>query len=176
VDDVAGKLRFDDDWLPGEVQAVDAADVGVFDREKALAGGGVGVGFQVVTQAAKRAAHHLFADQLGAEGAQAENVGDVIGNPAFCEHGDRNHAAERRQRNLAGRSRPASDRPKSLRCLLRRARQADAQATGRTDTEASNFCLGRRPASIRRPRLDRPERGHPQKPERHPAQLCRGAG
>ena len=50
---------------------------------------------QVVGLAAQRAADDLLAEQLGAEGAHAQDVGDGVGVPAFGEHGDRDDAADR---------------------------------------------------------------------------------
>ena len=43
---------------------------------------------QLVGLAAQGAADDLLAQQLGAEGAHAENVGDGVGVPALGEHGD----------------------------------------------------------------------------------------
>jgi hypothetical protein len=66
----------------------DADDVRVFGRE--LAGLRVGE----VVAAAQRPAGDLFAEQLRAEGAQAHDVGDGVGVPAFAEHGDGDHATD----------------------------------------------------------------------------------
>ena len=65
----------------------DAQHVGVFDAEQAVL-------VQLVGLAAQGAAHHLFAQELGAEGAHAQNVGDGVGVPAFGEHGNGHHAAD----------------------------------------------------------------------------------
>ena len=80
------RLRLRHHGFGGEVEG-DAEHVGVFHVEEALF-------VQVVGLAAQRAAHHLFAQQLGAEGAHAQNVGDGVGVPAFGEHGNGNHAAD----------------------------------------------------------------------------------
>ena len=50
---------------------------------------------QVVGLAAQRAADDLLAEKLRAEGADAENVRDGVGVPAFGEHRDRDDAADR---------------------------------------------------------------------------------
>ena len=50
---------------------------------------------QVVGLPAQRAADDLLAQQLGAEGAHAEDVGDGVGVPALGQHGDRDDAADR---------------------------------------------------------------------------------
>ena len=44
---------------------------------------------------AQAAADDLFAEQLGAEGAHAQDVGDGVGVPSLGEHGDRDDAAHR---------------------------------------------------------------------------------
>ncbi len=49
---------------------------------------------QLVGLAAQRATDDLLAQKLGAEGANAENVGDGVGIPAFGEHRDRDDAAD----------------------------------------------------------------------------------
>ena len=87
LDGLARRLRRGDDRLGGEVEG-DAEDVGVLDVEEALL-------VQVVGLAAQGAADHLLAEELGAEGADAENVGDGVGVPALGEHGDRDDAADR---------------------------------------------------------------------------------
>jgi hypothetical protein len=66
----------------------DADDVRVFGRELA------GLRVDEVVAAAQRAAGDLFAEQLRAEGAQAHDVGDGVGVPAFAEHGDGDHATD----------------------------------------------------------------------------------
>jgi hypothetical protein len=84
---LARRLRRRDDGLGGEVEG-DAEDVGVFDVEQAFL-------VEVVGLAAQGAADHLLAQELRAEGADAEHVGDRVGVPAFGEHRDRHHAADR---------------------------------------------------------------------------------
>ena len=86
LDRLARRLRRRDDRLGGEVEG-NAEDVGVFDVEQALF-------VQVVGLAAQRAADHLLAQKLGAEGADAEHVGDGVGVPALGEHRDRDDAAD----------------------------------------------------------------------------------
>ena len=86
LDRLARRLRRGDDRLGGEVER-NAEHVGVFDVEQALL-------VQVVGLAAQRAADHLLAQELGAEGADAEHVGDGVGVPAFGEHRDRDDAAD----------------------------------------------------------------------------------
>ena len=49
---------------------------------------------EVVGLAAQRAADHLLAEELRAEGAHAEHVGDGVGVPALGEHRDRDDAAD----------------------------------------------------------------------------------
>ena len=80
------RLRRRDDRLGGEVER-HAEDVGVLGVEQA-------VFVQVVRLATERAADHLLAEKLRAEGADAEDVGDGVGVPAFGEHGDRHDAAD----------------------------------------------------------------------------------
>ena len=48
----------------------------------------------VVAEAAERAADDLLAEERGAEGAQAEDVGDGVGVPALGQHADRDDAAD----------------------------------------------------------------------------------
>ncbi len=49
---------------------------------------------QVVGLAAQRATDDLLAEELRAEGADAEDVGDGVGVPAFGQHRDRDDAAD----------------------------------------------------------------------------------
>ncbi len=56
-------------------------------RRRGLAGDGV-------AHAAQPAPDHLLAQQLRAEGAHAQDVGDGAGVPAFGEHGDRDDALD----------------------------------------------------------------------------------
>ena len=87
LDRLARRLRRRDDRLGGEVEG-NAEDVGVLDVEQAVL-------VQVVGLAAQRAADDLLAQELRAEGADAEDVGDGVGVPAFGEHRDRDDAADR---------------------------------------------------------------------------------
>ena len=66
----------------------DAEDVGVFGAGLLR----VGVGFE--GGAAEGAAGDLLAEQLGGEGAEAEDVGDGFGVPALGEHADGDDAAD----------------------------------------------------------------------------------
>ena len=66
----------------------DAVHVGVLGGEEAVLVGLVGA-------AAQAAADDLLAQQLGAERADAEDVGDGVGVPALGEHGDGDDAADR---------------------------------------------------------------------------------
>ena len=75
LDGLARRLRRRDDRLGGEVEG-NAEDVGIFDIEQALL-------VQLVGLAAQRAADDLLAEKLGAEGADAEDVGDGVGVPAL---------------------------------------------------------------------------------------------
>ena len=90
LDGLARRLRRRDDRLGREVEG-NAEDVGVLDVEQAFF-------VQVVGLAAQRAADDLLAQKLGAEGADAEDVGDGVGVPALGEHGDRDDAADRLRR------------------------------------------------------------------------------
>ena len=64
-----------------------AENVGVFDVEQLLVVFLIGL-------AAQRAANDLFAQQLRAKGAHAQNMRDRIGVPAFGQHGDGDDAAD----------------------------------------------------------------------------------
>ena len=64
-----------------------AVDLGILRLEHALVVGGV-------AHAAQAAADHLLAEQLRAEGAHAQDVGDGVGVPALGEHGDGDHALD----------------------------------------------------------------------------------
>src|SRR5581483_12328326 len=79
------RLGRGDDGLGCEIEG-DAKDVGVFDGEEAVL-------VEVVGLAAEAAADDLFAEQLSAEGPDAQDVCDGVGVPALREHGDRNYAA-----------------------------------------------------------------------------------
>ena len=82
----------------GEVER-NAHDVGVFDVEQA------GLGVEVVGLAAQAAPDHLLAQKLGAERADAQDVGDGVGVPAFRQHRYRDDAA-----NLLAEPAGAADR------------------------------------------------------------------
>ena len=66
----------------------DAVHVGVLGGEEAVL-------VWLVGAAAQAAADDLLAEQLGAERADAEDVGDGVGVPALGEHGDGDDAADR---------------------------------------------------------------------------------
>ena len=83
---LARRLRRGDDRLGREVEG-NAEDVGVFDVEQPFL-------VQVVGLAAQRAANDLLAQELRAEGADAEDMGDGVGVPALGEHRDRDDAAD----------------------------------------------------------------------------------
>ena len=73
--------------LGGEVER-DAEDVGVLDVEEAIVVG-------LVRLAAQCAADDLLAEELRAEGADAQHVRDGPGVPALGEHRDGDDAADR---------------------------------------------------------------------------------
>ena len=81
-----GGCRLRHHRLGGEVEG-DAHDVGIFDVEQAVL-------VQLIGLAAQAAADHLLAQELGAEGADAEDVGDGVGVPAFGQHRHRDDAAD----------------------------------------------------------------------------------
>jgi hypothetical protein len=64
-----------------------AHDVGIFHIEHPVARRQRVVD-RLVGIAPQAPAHDLLAQQLGAEGADAEDVGDGVGVPAFGQHGD----------------------------------------------------------------------------------------
>ncbi len=64
-----------------------AQDLGVLGLEHA-------VRRRVVARAAERPADHLLAQELGPEGADAQDVGDGVGVPALGQHRDRDDAAD----------------------------------------------------------------------------------
>ena len=64
----------------------DAVDLGVLGLEQAVVHG--------VGASAQAAADHLLAQELAAERAHAEDVGDGVGVPALGEHRDRDDAAD----------------------------------------------------------------------------------
>ena len=83
----ARKLRRGDDRFGSEIEG-DTEHVGILDIEEAFF-------VEVVGLAAQGAADDLFAKKLGAEGADAEHMGDGVRIPTFGEHGDRDHATDR---------------------------------------------------------------------------------
>lgn len=93
LDRFARRLWRRDDGLGGEIEG-NAENVGVFDVEEALL-------VEFVGLATQGAADDLLAQELGAEGADAEHVRDVVGIPTFREHGNGNDAADIRP-ELAG--------------------------------------------------------------------------
>ena len=72
--------------LGGEVEG-DAQHVGVLDVEEVVV-------VEVVGLPPQRPTHHLLAQQLGSEGANAQHVRDVVGVPALGEHRHRHHAPD----------------------------------------------------------------------------------
>ena len=83
---LARRLRRRNDRLRREVEG-NAEDVGIFHIEKPFF-------VQIVGLATQRAANDLLAQELRAEGANAENMGDGVGIPALGEHRDRDDAAD----------------------------------------------------------------------------------
>ena len=86
LDGLGRRLRGSDDGPGREVEG-DPEHVGVLDVEHA-------VFVQVVGLPAKRAADHLLTQELGAEGPDAEDVGDGVRVPALGQHGDGDDAAD----------------------------------------------------------------------------------
>ena len=88
---LSGRLRRSDDRLGGEVEG-DSKDVGILDVEQPLF-------IELVRLPPQRPADDLLAEELGAEGPDAEDMGDGVGVPALGEHRHRddtpNPAAER---------------------------------------------------------------------------------
>ncbi len=80
------RLGRGDDGLGCEIKG-DAEDVRVLGIEEPLL-------VEVVGPAAERPLDDLLAEKLGAEGADTEDVGDVVGVPPFGEHGNRDDAAD----------------------------------------------------------------------------------
>ena len=74
--------------VAGDERERHAVDLGVLGLEPA------GVGVDGVVAPPQAAADDLLAEQLAAERADAEDVGDGVGVPALGEHGDRDHAAD----------------------------------------------------------------------------------
>ena len=73
-------------------------------RDAALVGGGFAglvVALKIVALAAQRPAGNLFAEQLRAEFADAADVRDGVGVPAFGEHRDGDDAADVRAKGVA---------------------------------------------------------------------------
>ena len=85
-DGLSGRLGRGDNWLGVEVEG-NAEDIGVFDIELV-------VFVKVVRLAAEGATDDLFTEELSAEGADAEDMGNGVGVPAFGEHGDGDDAAD----------------------------------------------------------------------------------
>jgi hypothetical protein len=82
------RSRRGDGRLGREVEG-DAEDVGVFRIEEALL-------VEVVGLAAQGAADDLLAEELGAEGSNAEDVCDIVRIPPLGEHGDGDDATDAR--------------------------------------------------------------------------------
>ena len=80
------RLRRGDDRLGREIEG-NAEDVGIFGVEEILL-------VEVVGLAPQSAANDLLAEKLGAEGADTQDVGDVVGVPPLGEHGNRHDAAD----------------------------------------------------------------------------------
>ena len=80
-----GRIDRRDLGLRREVER-DAHDVGIFDIEQSF-------GIQIVGIAAQAAPDDLLAQKLGAEGANAEDMGDGVGVPSLGQHGDGHDAA-----------------------------------------------------------------------------------
>src|SRR6185312_6613020 len=77
------RLRWGDNRFRSEVER-NAKNVGIFDIEKPFL-------VEIVRLATQRTANDLLAQKLGAEGANAENVSDRVGVPAFSEHRNRHN-------------------------------------------------------------------------------------
>ena len=84
---LARRLRRGDHRLRRKVEG-DAENVGILHVEAAVV-------VQVIGLPAQGAANHLLAQQLGAEGANAENVRDGVGIPALGQHGNGDDATDR---------------------------------------------------------------------------------
>ena len=82
---IARRLWWSDYGFGGEVEG-DAEHIGVLDIKNI-------VFVEVVGLAAQRPADDLFAEQLCAEGANSEYMGDGVGIPALRQHGDGYDAA-----------------------------------------------------------------------------------
>ena len=81
-----GGLGRRDHRLRREVER-DAEDVGILDVEQAFV-------VELIGLAAQGAADHLLAEELRAEGADAQDVGDGVRVPALGQHRDRDDAAD----------------------------------------------------------------------------------
>ena len=79
-------LRRSDDGLGREIEG-NAEDIGIFDIEETFF-------IEIVGLAAEGASDDLLAQELGAKGADAEDVSDGVRIPAFREHGNGNAAAD----------------------------------------------------------------------------------
>ena len=123
----ARRLGRRDDGLGREVEG-NAEHIGVFDIEQAVL-------VEVVGLAAQGASDDLLAQELRAEGADAENVRDGVRIPTFREHRDRDDAADgaaklsgslgwrTRRRSLMVRPGAQTRKPR-VNCLLDRRRTA----------------------------------------------------
>ena len=80
------RLRGSDNGFGREVER-NAEDVCIFNVEEVFF-------IEVVGLAAKRASDDLFAEELGAKSADAEDVGDGVRIPAFRQHGHRDDTAD----------------------------------------------------------------------------------
>ena len=102
LDRLARRLRRRGDHGTGREVERDAEHVGVFDVEHVLF-------VQVVGLPAQRPADHLLAQELGAERAHPEHMGDGAGIPALGQHRDGHHAT-----GVAAESARLSDRVHDL--------------------------------------------------------------
>ena len=84
----AGVSGLGDLPVAGDEREWHAVDLGVLGLEPAS------VWVDGVVAPPQAAADDLLAEQLAAERADAEDVGDGVGVPALGEHGDRDHAAD----------------------------------------------------------------------------------
>lgn len=83
-----GRLRRRNDRHGGKAEG-NAKHIGILNIEEPLL-------IQIVRLATTQgAANHLLAEELRAEGTNAEHVGNGIGIPPFGQQGDRDYAADR---------------------------------------------------------------------------------
>ena len=85
-----GGLRRRHHWLRREIEWY-SEHVRVFSAEQALVRA---VFVQIVGLSPQRTAHDLLTEQLCAEGADAQNVGDRIRVPTLGQHGNRHDATD----------------------------------------------------------------------------------